>query len=259
MKGKVIYAVLLGAALLAGFASFAQIDIEGTVYDRSLNNPIQEVNVYSSRGLHTVSDSSGHYHIRLAQEDSIYFSYLGKKTNGFAVRDIHYPLGFDVSMDVVVRASLPAVLVTHNSYRQDSLENRKLWQKTFDYQKDFGVRNMRLMPMKGITAGVGLDLSIFFNNSAKRSNLVVQKWLINEERENYVDYRWNKRLIAKVTGLDSSRLKEFMRLYRPSYEYIKGFETEYEYCKAIKEQSQDYLIAYGDSTRMVDSTGKGSH
>ncbi|MFT3855933.1 MAG: carboxypeptidase-like regulatory domain-containing protein [Ilumatobacteraceae bacterium] len=254
MTGTRIRGFIMTATLLSGIHSIAQVSIEGTVYDKSLNNPITEVNVFTSRGVHAVTDSLGHYRITAAQNDTLFFSYLGKQTNGFPVRDIHYTIGFDVSMDVVVRASLPAVLVTHNSYQQDSLENRKLWEKTFDYQKDAGVRSFRMMPMKGMHPGVGLDFDMFFNKSARKSNEVVQKWLISEENENYIDHRWNKRLVARITGLDSAQLRQFMTAYRPTKEYLQGFGTEYEFYQAIKEQGQWFLLAKADSIKQAQAT-----
>jgi hypothetical protein len=249
MTGLHIRATIILITVLWSLQAFPQVHIQGTVYDKSLNNPIAEVNVYSKKGEHTVTDSVGRYHIVVVPGDTLFFSYLAKTTNGFAVTDIHYPNGFDISMEVVVRSALPAFVVFHNSYRQDSLENRRLWQKSFDFRKDMGVRNFRVMPVRGIAAGAGLDLSMFFNRNSRKSQELIQRWLISEERENYIDHRWNKRVIAKITGLDSIQIGQFMKLYRPTYEYIQGFETQYQFYKAIKDQANDFRIACEDSIR----------
>ena len=233
---------------LVSYASVAQVGIAGTVYDKTLANGIDEVNVFTNHGEHAVSDSTGHYIIIVHEADTLYFSYLKKQTQGFAVRDIHYPAAFDVSMDVVVQGTLAPVLVTHNSYELDSLENRKLWQKTFDYGQPAVLNNMRMSNGRGMREGVGLDFDqLFFNKDAQRSMERMQEWLITEEKENYIDHRWNKRLVGRITGLDSAALVRFMKEYRPSYEYLQGLSSEYEFYKDMKLQCETFLAARRDS------------
>ncbi len=61
------------------------------------------------------------------------------------------------------------------------------------------------------------------------------------EQEKFIDYVFNDELILKVTELNKDALPEFKKHYRPSYEMIKSFRTEYEYYLYVKQAGADYL------------------
>lgn len=70
--------------------------------------------------------------------------------------------------------------------------------------------------------GVGVTLNIFRNtSSAAKQRIRLEKRLEKEEEEYYVDSRYNKDYVAKITKLKGDSLMEFMRRYRPSYEYCR--------------------------------------
>jgi hypothetical protein len=43
--------------------------------------------------------------------------------------------------------------------------------------------------------------------------------LENQEQEKYVNYRFNKTLVKKLTQLDGQQLDNFMIIFRPDYEF----------------------------------------
>jgi len=49
----------------------------------------------------------------------------------------------------------------------------------------------------------------------------LQKRLIDQEQEKYVNFRFSKALVRKVTLLNSPELDTFMVRYRPPFELIK--------------------------------------
>jgi hypothetical protein len=177
----------------------------------------------------------------VSKEDTIYFSYLKKRTMAFPVKDIPDPGSFNVSIDVIGPALMP-VYVTHNSYYVDSLLNRRDNREGFDYKKGPYVRNFRMMPGgKGIMAGAGLDLDLFFNRDVKRSKELMQRWLIEQEQDKYVDHRFNRTIVKRITGLDSADLQLFMHTYRPSYEFTKTCATDWELYQYVLDCSKLFL------------------
>ena len=204
----------------------AQVEIRGTVFDRSQYFAMPGVSVLSTSGTGTMTDSTGHYQIRLKYTDSIYFSYLGKSTVRFPVNKINIMYPFDMSLGVRVD-SLPLVVVRPKSYRYDSLENREEYRRVFDYE-----------PPGYITAGgggVGVNLDMLFGAKRVRQMQSLQRRLIEEEEDKYVDHRFNKILVKKITGLPSPALDTFMREFRPTYQFIKNCENDYEFYKYIKD------------------------
>jgi hypothetical protein len=242
---------LLAAALpLIATAALGQVRVNGTVYDKSMMYGMRGVSVMSASGTGTLTDSLGHYQIRLATTDSIYFSYLGRATTKFPVKDIPAGFPFDMSLEVVVD-SLPSVFVRSANYREDSLENRREYKKIFDYEADYvtGMKSNKC----GAGFGVGLDFDLLLDGKKNRRMLAFQQRLEEEEKDKYIDHRFTRSIVKRVTGLLPPALDTFMRQYRPSYEFIQSCETEYEFYKYILEWSQffekDWKTTHPDQTQ----------
>jgi hypothetical protein len=208
----------------------AQVEIRGTVYDLSQQYAMPGVSVISTSGIGTMTDSLGHYRIRVPSVDSIYFSYLGRATAKFAVREIPAGYPFDMSLQVAVD-SLPSVFVQSRNYLLDSLETRKEYRKVFDYAPHY-LNNMKMERRPGL--GMGLDLDMLLDGKANRRMEAMQSRLIWQEQDNFIDHRWNRSIVRKLTGLESPLLDTFMRQYRPSYDFIQSCETEYEFYNYIQ-------------------------
>jgi hypothetical protein len=223
--------------LLFPVAAMAQREVEGTVFDKTKLFAMPGVSVLSNSGAGTMTDSVGHYRVRLPDNDSIYFSYLGRHTAKIAVTRVarNYPLNMSLAITI---DSLPTVVVRPKLYRYDSLENREEYRKVFEYGPDGWVGGAS----SGI--GVGLNLDNLFNAKKIRQMENLQRRLIEEEHDKYVDYRFNRNLIRRITGLQRPVLDTFIRLYRPSYEFIRSFENEYDYYKYIKDAGLNFRATW---------------
>ncbi len=192
--------------------------MSGYVFDLSKQNPVQLVSVISTQGRGTVTDSNGHYSLTVYETDSIYFSYLNKPTQKFAVRTMLNPERFNISIHINV-AELPNVKVRQRNYKEDSIRNRENYAKIFNFQKPtLGISNSP----GNIAGGAGFDLAelinVFrFKRNKRLANL--QKRLIEEEQDKYIDSRFSKRIVLKLTGLNGALQDTFMRKYRPSYNF----------------------------------------
>jgi hypothetical protein len=206
--------------VLPGTKTCGQIIISGTVFDSSKIYVVPGVDVSSTSGLHTTTDSLGAYHINVSEKDSIRFSFRGKSTVPFAVKTMSDYSGFDISLRVRVNAKyklLQGVTVFSDTYYRDSSENRMEYSKIFDYEKP-GISST-FEP--GGPAGLDLDALIgIFNYSKKRENLAFQKRLVQDEEDKYIDYRFNPKLIHRMTGLGGDTLKRYIKLYKPTYYFI---------------------------------------
>ena len=223
--------------VLTGGIVRGQVEVKGTVYDISAQYPVRGVSVLAVSGRGTTTDSLGHYRIVLPASDSVSFSYLGRGTAKTAVRDLPQGYPFDISLHVTVD-TLPTATVWNRSYRLDSLENRKEYQKAFDYNGS-ALRSMKAA--RGAGFGVGLDFDMLLDRKANRRMEALQSRLEWEEKDNYIDHRWSKAVVKRVTGLDTPVLDTFMRQYRPSYEFIQSCETEYEFYKYIQEWAKFFI------------------
>lgn len=198
------------------------------VYDSSRNYPLEAVSVLSTSGRGTVTNVDGFYKIEVTEKDSIWFSYLNKPTIKFPVLKITTPMGFDISLLVNV-PTLKEVKIRPKYYKQDSIQNRIDYAKIFNYQKP------KLSPtMNGMGVGFDLDEIInMFRFKRNRSLASFQRRLLLEEEDKYIDHRFNKALVRRLTLLETPELDSFMLLYRPSHTFTK-MAGEYEFQYYIK-------------------------
>ena len=221
--------LLLGFMSGTGDPVHAQLyKIKGFVYDSSRNYPLEAVTVLSTSGRGTYTNADGFYEIEVQESDSIWFSYLNKPTIKFPVLKIASPLSFDISLQVNV-PTLKEVKVRPRYYRQDSIQNRQDYAKIFNYQKP------KLRPV--VTgSGVGFDLEEIINMfrfKRNRSIASFQQRLLIQEQDKFIDHRFNKALVRRLTLLEGATLDSFMRIYRPSYTFTK-VAGEYEFQYYIK-------------------------
>jgi hypothetical protein len=216
--------------LLSVNSGAQQYKIMGTVYDSSRNYPMESVTVLSTSGKGTMTNAEGHYEIDVEETDSIWFSYLNKPTRKFPVQKIINPFEFDISIQVNVPV-LKEVKIRPRNYKLDSMQNRLDYAKIFNYQKP---KIKTVTSQYGVGAGFDLDEIInMFRFRRNRSMAAFQKRLLQEEHDKFVDHRFNKALVRRLTLLEGNQLDSFMRIFRPSYMFT-NLSGDYEFQQYIK-------------------------
>jgi hypothetical protein len=199
----------------------AQILIQGKVFDISKKTPLESVAVLTSSGRGAITDSLGKYTLNARETDTIYFSFMGKNTNKFPVAEIKDHLNFDISIHVMAN-ELPGVTIKNRNYLLDSIQNRKDYAKIFNYRKP----TLRISSNPNYTpggVGAAFDLTEIINMFRFKRNrqiLSLQKRLVQQEQDKYIDKRFSKRFITKITGLQGGSLDSFMLFYRPPYDFL---------------------------------------
>ncbi len=237
-KGKDISLYLLVFLIVCcASRSVAQLRVSGRVYDVSKLRPLEAVSVLTSTGNGTVSDSLGRFSIIVKETDSIWFSYLNRPTPRYPVKTIPNPQNFEISLHVN-STELKEVRVMPRNYKLDSIQNR------LDYAKGFNFRKPGLSSSvnPGPAAGVGVDINELigiFQFRRNRRMTAFRDRLLQEEEDRYIDHRFNRALIIKLTGLRGEPLNTFIRNYRPSIEFIET-STDYELQDYIKKSFSHY-------------------
>lgn len=230
------FTAFLGFLFCLAQPAHAQYKIQGTVLDSSRIYPLEAVSVLSTSGKGTQTDANGFYQIDVSDKDSIWFSYLGKPTMKFPVLKITTPLQFDIALRVNIPV-LTEVKIRPRNYRQDSLQNRQDYARVFNFHRP----NLGSMTSIG-PSGAGFDIDEMIRVFQFRKNKNMERFqsrLLQQEQEKYIDHRFNKQLVRRLTGLDGAALDEFMRLYRPSLEFTI-YASDYDYQQHIKEAYEKY-------------------
>jgi hypothetical protein len=138
----------------------------------------------------------------------------------FPVASIKDYTSFDISLRVKTKEKyklLNPVTVFTKSYQKDSLENREAYANIFGGEKP-GIHSTY---DPGGAAGLDLDALIgMFQFRKNKQQQAFRNRLIEQEQENYVDYRFSAKTISRVTGLQGDSLELYRKMYRPNYYFV---------------------------------------
>jgi hypothetical protein len=216
------------------------VQVKGKVFDMSQQVPLVSVSVQSTGGpgMGTVTDSLGRYTIYVRDNDSIWFSYLGKGTPKYPVAQIPNQQNFEISLHVNV-TELKPIMVKPRNYHLDSLANRQEYAKAFNYKKP----GLGIVAPTTQNAAVGVDLDQLidvFNFKKNRRMAAFRDRLVSEEKEKYIEHRFNRALVIRLTNLHGAELDTFMVRYKPDLLLVET-STDYELQSYIKQAYDKYL------------------
>jgi hypothetical protein len=211
--------LLLLLFIVLGNQLHAQLIVTGTVFDSSKRNYVENVQVESTAGKITRTDSMGRYKISVTEKDSLTFIYKNKPTQKFAVKDIASLTQFDISLGINVKGgyrTLKEVIVFARSYREDSMENRQTYADVYNYRKP--TIRTSISPSGAVGADVDEIINMFRFRRNKHLKLF-QARLEQQEQDHFVSYRFNKTFVRRITGLQGTELDTFMVRYLPTYQF----------------------------------------
>ena len=190
----------------------------------------------------TVTDIFGNYEIEVKETDSIWFSYLNKPTIKYAVAKIFDASHFDIALHVNIPI-LKEVIVRPKDYKRDSIQNRIDYAKAFDWEKP------KLSPSVNSDGSVGFDIEEIIRMFQFRRNKSAAKFrdrLLEEEREKFIDHRFNKSLVLRLTGLVGADRDSFMLVCKPSYEMCL-YTSDYDFQFYIRKCYEAYKLQKSDA------------
>ncbi len=220
-------------------ATRAQLTVSGTVLDKSKLNRVENVQVLSTGGMFSTTDSMGEYSIQVKPGDSLYFVYKKKPTQFFPVNNIQNFQQFDISIHLNIESKynvLKEVIVYSKSYQEDSIENRQTYANVFNYSKP-GL-STSIAPGGAVGADVNSLINIFRFRRNKQLR-AFQKRLESQEEEKYIDYRFNRMAVARITGLSSPAIDTFLVWYRPTFEFTR-LSSEIDFTEYVLKASYQF-------------------
>jgi len=193
----------------------------------------------TTSGKGTSTDVYGRYEIDVKETDSVWFSYLNKPTIKYPVRKIFDNSNFDIALHINVPV-LKEVIVKPRNYKLDSLRNRLDYAKAFNWEKP----SLKAGSVGGYGAAMGFDLDEIirmFQFRKNKSSASFKERLLQEEREKFVDHRFNKALVLRLTGLIAEERDSFMVWCRPTYEMCL-YTSDYDFQFFVKKCYEAYKL-----------------
>lgn len=224
---KSLFLIVLVALL--GLHAVA-VPIKGVVLDLLTGRPLPDVsitNVHSSKEV--FSGANGSFELEVAKGELVEFRMAGYDVARVRIKSEQYQPFYKIQLKEAP-TQIENQLAVQDYFmgaRIDSIKRRELYQQALDHYK--------------LT---GLDIIQHpFDAMSKRNRMIwaFQKNYEIWERDKFVDYVFNDRLIVQLSGLDEESLELYKKRYRPPYELIRGM-NEYQYYSYIKDTVKDFKL-----------------
>jgi hypothetical protein len=213
------------------YQSYSQHLITGIIQDMDSNKPVTRVSI---RNIYTqeivLTDEDGRFAIQVDKGQLIECTHIRYEMLRLRINADSNTKYYNLVMRKVSRR-IPDINIVNkdaNTYSRDSArlveEYKIVLNKPLLKDMNFGVAALEMLSKK------------------RRQEMAFAKHFTEFEREKFIDSRFNKRLVKRWTGLEDEAAIEFMRKYRPSYEFMRK-ATDYQYYTYLKKCLTEFCSA----------------
>ncbi len=218
---------------ISGFAQ--EKSIAGIVFDKSSQDRIARVNIVNlSTGKSVYNNLNGVFTIEAVPGDELIFKKQDYYSDTIKI-DNYLPLAI-----YMMRTAIQLREVTI----RDSLLNprEKLAIVKKQNNKAYGTLANRDVISTPTMGGAGLSIDAIWNSFSREGKNAanLRDYIEQDYRQDVIDYRFNRVLAGKITGLKDKQLTDFMQKYRPGYYFVIK-ASEYEFIASIKSNLKRYL------------------
>jgi len=233
------FAMRFGLLLFFLFISvgvFAQEkSLDGIIFDKSSKERIAEVNVVNlATGKSIYNNLKGEFLINAEIGDLLIFT----KQN-------YYPDTVKVqsytSLAVYIKPS--AIQLKEVTIHDTTLTPEQQYESIKrQYPNIYGYLDTKDALTTAPGGGVGLSIDAIYNALSRsgRNAAHLRENIEEDYHQSVIDYRFNRTLVSRITGLTDAKLTDFMQKYRPSY-YMITTASDYEFISNIRANYRRYL------------------
>jgi len=195
--------------------------VQGYLLDSSKYSPIKNGTVLNTNSNRSVTtNEKGIFSIPVAINDVLYFT-----ADGYHFDTLRYKMMMRDTIVVYMQLLahvLPGVTVRtqgYTKYQLDSMQRRE------DFLTIAGGEKKPVATNATSGAGLGVDLDYLLSKK-EREKRKAYKQFDEHEKEMYINTRFSPQVVHDYTGLTGDTLTHFMRLYTPSYEWLRNHTTD---------------------------------
>jgi hypothetical protein len=231
------YLLLLIVIVICNY-SYGQ-KVTGLVIDKTTKQPVSGALV-SLGNSKAYTNTSGRFEIaNVTWNDSLKIVHFAYKTYTTIISKMVVTLHIELEPMVI---SLNMVTVRGDrNFKKDSIENRITYAKQFNYKgptvMDVFTGNPNKQPGDLISINPLLLMAVLTKKSTPEYKF--NKILIRDEQADYLDRKFNRGIVSRITHLRGDTLSEFLIRYRPTYQFAKK-STDYDMEIYIKESYQNF-------------------
>lgn len=162
-----------------------------------------------------VSDMGGNFTIGAEQGDTVLFSSAGYKPDTVIVSAYMLAEPFDIYLEPHILTLAAVQVGSLSNYQMDSLDRWK------DYDWLVPKAKIKKVDRERHGDGVGISFSPQFKTDEDKQKERLKKRLDQEEQEFYIDFRFSKEYVTRLTHFKGDSLQQYMKTYRPTYSFCR--------------------------------------
>jgi len=123
----------------------------------------------------------------------------------------------------------------------DKTPEKKLAATRQEYSRAYG-HLANKDPFSIGSMGAALSIDALWNTVSREGKdaAKTRAYIERDYHEDVIDYRFNRKLVSRITGLQDKKLTDFMQKYRPGYYFVLN-ASDYEFVNSIKTNYKRYL------------------
>ena len=231
--------------VLTTFVGFSQETkttlIQGKVVDEQSHEAIPGVNIYTKQH-GTVSDIDGNFSFLLKSEDTIKFSFVGYEDYYFSLNDSI--LAEITELQIPLTTSLQALeevmvhaYMTEQNFKDAVIAYNLPEEKKVKKMAGFYYGPPKPVNAKAFTSPISFLVSKFGKQAKQEKHFIKQKEIF--EQQKYLSSKYNKDIVANITGLNGDELDDFMHFCTLSDSVIEQ-ASEYDMTLVINKCLKDF-------------------
>ncbi len=208
--------------------------IYGYVKDSASGQPVPLASVTNTNTATTsMTNQSGRFRI-LISENQI----LSVAAIGYHFDTLNYNIRYSNSSDTLLILLRPLgrdlgnVTVTskggYSRYQLDSIERREEFLQN--------IVNYTIPTVAKANSGAGIALNLDRFSKHEKNKRRAHAFYENNEKEAYINYRFNTNLVSSLTGFRDEKLYDFMQEHRPTYKWLRQHTSNEDMVYYINDQ-----------------------
>jgi hypothetical protein len=218
---------------IEGFAQ--EKTVAGIVFDKNSQDRIARINVVNlSTGKSVYNNLNGVFTIEAQPGDQLVF----KKQDYY-----NDTVKIESYLPLAIYLSRTAIQLREVTIKDSVLNPRdRLALSKKENSRAYGTLANRDIITTPIMGGAGGSIDALWNMFSREGKNAanLRDYIDQDYKQDVIDYRFNRALTGRITGLKDKQLTDFMQKYRPGYYFVIK-ASEFEFIAAIKSNLKRYL------------------
>ncbi len=225
--------------VLTALSSYGQlVEIKGIVLREDSLTPIYGAVIYNKNSfLGTISNKNGNFKMRVKAGDTLVVSHLSFLTSLVVFENTNFSPNEKIHVNLKIRSyELPVIDVRRYRIRERTPKPMSM-RRTDNIVYNMGTMKIeQLSPyynnphstgIPGVMPGYALTIPDFKEIKRQEQLAKVAEMEKKDRAKRYVNYKYNKSIVNRLTGLNGNELENFMNFCKPTDKTITE-ASEYE-------------------------------